>query len=135
MFALGIFEGSSHHRRNRKNQRTMKSLTLFKNEHERTGLPEVGQPTKEFIVYALNQAPQGGFTMDEIEARLRIKGAVLDAVRAMGDADQHVLELEDADAAKLLSVVNGTRWGMLADSLPGFRAAVRDMKPVVKSAT
>lgn len=50
-------------------------------------------------------------------------------------ADQHVLELEDADAAKLLSVVNATRWGMLADSLPGFRAAVRDMKPVVKSAT
>lgn len=67
----------------------------------------------------LNNRPQQGFTPEELFTRL----AVLKRLDARGPLE--VIELEDAEAAKLLVCVNEMTWGMLSTDIGEFVTAMR----------
>lgn len=58
--------------------------------------------TKAILLFALYQQPSGGFSLEEMESRLRI----IDTIKNSEDE----IQLEDFDAKKLKQVVINARW-------------------------
>lgn len=65
---------------------------------------EESAETKDFIEYALDVVPHGGFSPKDIRDRSRIQ-AVLD------EHESGELAFEDADFTNLKAIVESSRWG------------------------
>lgn len=74
------------------------------------------------VTHCLNIQPQGGFGMDEIEVRLRIKAVT-------GSANGKI-KLEDADYNKLNELVKGSVWPAIHEDILMFKDDVADAKTV-----
>jgi hypothetical protein len=111
---------------------TVKHLIIYRDERDRSGLPPVKgadvQGTLDIIHYVVSQPKQGGHTLDEVELGLEIKASIRKAVETMGDAEQGILELENAPAARLQALFKAMRWPSIADTIPPLCKAVADMK-------
>lgn len=67
----------------------------------------------------LDNAPQGGFSMQDMRDRDRIETALV--------ASNGILELEDADAQNLKTLVSQMRWGVRHKDILVFCEAVEKM--------
>lgn len=72
--------------------------------------------------YVLNIMPEGGYSIDEMEARLRIKAVT-------GKANG-TIKLEDADYSKLNELVQASKWPMLHQDVINFKKDVANAKKV-----
>lgn len=83
-------------------------------------------PYRQLVQDVVNHSPQGGFSLDETTARLRIR-------KALHDCKKSCLSLEDADAEKLKKCVREMRWGYLDPAFEEFSTDVLAMKVEEKS--
>jgi hypothetical protein len=84
-------------------------------------------PTETKLTYidlcqaVLNHMPQQGFTPEEMAARMDVLKKLKSA--KVGDT----VELENAEAAKLLECTQAMRWAVLHEDLIGFTEAVKEL--------
>lgn len=76
----------------------------------------------DLITHCLNTIPQGGYSVEEMEQRLRIK--------AVTDSANGKVKLEDADYSKLNELVKGSTWAILHADIVTFKKDVENAKEV-----
>jgi hypothetical protein len=88
------------------------------------GEKKITAPTKEWVHACVVNIPNGGIGVEDQRKRLRI----LDAL----DKSEEVLELEDADAAELKSLVSAMKWVIVNKHVVKFCDDVANMKAPVE---
>jgi hypothetical protein len=72
-------------------------------------------PYSDIILTVCRQSPQGGFTIEDVRARMRVIGAVEVAVKNNAD-----IRLEDADHETLNRCLASMRWGAIDKAIVTF---------------
>lgn len=104
----------------------MKTIKLKVYKEEIGGRPTF-LTTYDLLKTAINQQPQGGFSIDEMQVRLRLLG-IIDAHKQMfdikeGEFTDELLErevevnFEDADFDKLKTLYRETKWGAVSSTI------------------
>jgi hypothetical protein len=93
----------------------MKTISLLKHPTE----PEIN--SLGLIKSVVNNRPTEGFTIEDINTRLRILKAV-DAV----NPESTVLELEDSDHTALKKLLPAMRWGIVDPFIPQFADSINN---------
>jgi hypothetical protein len=104
----------------------MKSIKL-KIKKEKVANREMFFSFYELIKIAVNNTPQGGYSIDEMQKRLRILNE-LETHKELFDIEESKFEdsmlvreaelnLEDSDFIKLKELVKDCKWGILAQSI------------------
>lgn len=91
--------------------------TLINKKTELEGKDNEKLDYADMIGVCLNQAKQGGFSLDDIEQRLRIKSAT-------GSKKDDNIELEDSDVQNLKKIVKNTKWPNVHEDILEFSKAV-----------
>jgi len=88
----------------------MKTLT----NHKFTVKDETGKPatTASLASVCLNQVPQGGFTPEEMRARINILNKLKNA--------KDKIDLEDSEAKTLIGLILSMKWGALNEEVIKF---------------
>lgn len=75
----------------------------------------------DLIGLALNNPVEGGYSVDDMEDRLRIKASTTPSTKAK-------FELGPADMIKLQEIVKVSRWGILHDDIVTFKNYIAEIK-------
>ena len=73
----------------------------------------------DLIKAVCRQTPEGGFTIEDVRARMRVVDAVDLAIKS-----DKAINLEDADHATLLACVQQMRWGILSKGIIEFNELI-----------
>lgn len=79
-----------------------------------------GMKFSELAESCVNHPPKAGYTVTEMKERLNIVGKL--------DHEKDTIELEDAEAAKLIECVTVMPWAMMHKEIVEFSEAVNKMK-------
>ena len=79
------------------------------NEKFKIGVGETPTSAADLLIASVQTPPQGGFSVDEIKARLRIHTAA----ELANKNEAAAIELEDADFNKARECVGAMRWGVV----------------------
>ena len=104
----------------------MKTIKLKIYKEEIGGRPTF-LTTYDLLKSAVNNPPQGGFSVEEMKTRLRILG-LLDKHKSVFDIKdgqfkeemlsiEADMDIEDADYNKLKSLFNDMKWGIVSTSI------------------
>ena len=85
------------------------TTTITKNDSEKFTYADL-------LKAVINNAPQGGFTPEEMSKRLHVMAAVKDAKKD--------IELEDADVDTLKAAAKTMKWAFIHEELAEFSAAI-----------
>lgn len=67
----------------------------------------------DLLKAVLNVTPQGGYTFEDIEIRLKIKKIL--------EENNETIELEDSDYKYLQPLLNSMKWGIMSESIPELK--------------
>lgn len=83
--------------------------------------------TVDFIESCLNLAPRDGFSVSEMGARWKALGEVKNKAEEKGFSHKSegvVIDLEDANAAKVKECVEGMKWAIMHADIIEFSEAI-----------
>lgn len=95
-------------------------------ENKKTEVPVSTEDTtklnySDLIGLALNNQVEGGYSVDDMEDRLRIKACTTPGTKSK-------FELDPADVIKLQEIVKVSRWGILHDDIVAFKNYIAEIK-------
>ena len=92
---------------------------------------EIGSDKKgtylDLIKLCLQATPKGGFGIEDMAMRLKIREKAQKAFDVVGSNE---LQLEDAEADSLNSYVNNCPWGIIHEDILQFAEDVKNMETV-----
>ncbi len=99
----------------------MKKIENKKTEIEDFDNPGEKLTYSDLIGISLNNPVEGGYSVDEMESRLRIKASTTPKAKDK-------FELERADMEKLKEVVKISKWNILHDDIIAFKNYIAGIK-------
>jgi hypothetical protein len=94
-------------------------MKKFENKTTELRAEEKNLTYNDLIRYVVNQLPQGGFTPEEMRSRMRILDALND--------DSKEIELEDADASLLKTLIKSSKWMTIHQDILDFEDCIKSL--------